>query len=88
MESRAQQAKDWLLLGNDWTSSGLVFTTEAGRPPPLQDVRKQFAQLCERAGLGTWWHPNETRHTGVSVLSEPTRTSRTSPMPPTTSPTR
>ena len=67
---KAQQAKDRLRLGNDWTDSGLVFAAESGGPRWPQDVRKQFGKLCERAGLGAGWHPHETRHTWVSVLSD------------------
>jgi integrase len=67
---KAQQAKDRLRLGATYTDSGLVFAAESGGPRWPQDVRKQFARLCERAGLGAGWHPHETRHTWVSVLSD------------------
>ena len=67
---KAQQAKDRLRLGDAWTDSGLVFAAESGGPRWAQDVRKQFGELCEHAGLGTGWHPHETRHTWVSVLSD------------------
>jgi len=67
---KAQQAKDRLRLGAAYTDSGLVFCGEHGGPRWPQDVRRQFAKLCERAGLGAGWHPHETRHTWVSVLSD------------------
>jgi integrase len=67
---KAQQAKDRLRLGDDWTDSGLVFADGHGGPRWPQDVRKQFGRLCERAGLGAGWHPHETRHTWVSILSD------------------
>jgi integrase len=67
---KAQQAKDRLRYGSDWTDSGLVFAAESGRPHWPQDVRKQFGKLCEQAGLGPGWHPHETRHTWVSILSD------------------
>ncbi len=67
---KAQQAKDRLRLGNDWTDSGLVFAAESGGPRWPQDVRKQFGKVCERAGLGPGWHPHRTRHTWVSILSD------------------
>jgi integrase len=67
---KAQQAKDRLRYGSDWTDSGLVFAAESGRPHWPQDVRKQFGNLCEQAGLGAGWHPHETRHTWVSILSD------------------
>jgi integrase len=67
---KAQQAKDRLRLGTGYADSGLVFAAEHGGPRWPQDVRRQFARLCERAGLGAGWHPHETRHTWVSVLSD------------------
>jgi integrase len=67
---KAQQARDRLRLGDGWTDSGLVFAAESGGPRWPQDVRKQFARVCERAGLGAGWHPHETRHTWVSLLSD------------------
>jgi integrase len=67
---KAQQAKDRLRLGEAYTDSGLVFAMESGGPRWPQDVRKQFGKLCQRAGIGAGWHPHETRHTWVSVLSD------------------
>ena len=67
---KAQQARDRLRLGDGWTDSGLVFAAESGGPRWPQDVRKQFGKVCERAGLGAGWHPHETRHTWVSLLSD------------------
>jgi integrase len=67
---KAQQARDRLRLGDAYTSSGLVFAMESGGPRWPQDVRKQFGKLCQRAGIGAGWHPHETRHTWVSVLSD------------------
>jgi integrase len=67
---KAQQAKDRLRLGTAYADSGLVFAAESGGPRWPQDVRRQFGKLCERAGLGAGWHPHETRHTWVSVLSD------------------
>jgi integrase len=67
---KAQQAKDRLRLGNAYTDIGVVFAMESGGPRWPQDVRKQFGKLCQRAGIGAGWHPHETRHTWVSVLSD------------------
>jgi site-specific recombinase XerD len=67
---KAQQAADRLRLGAGYTDSGLVFAAPSGRPCWPQDVRREFGRLCERAGLGEGWHPHETRHTWVSVLSD------------------
>jgi integrase len=49
---KAQQAKDRLRLGAGYTDSGLVFAAESGGPRWPQDVRRQFAGLCKRTGLG------------------------------------
>lgn len=67
---KAQQAKDRLRLGASHTESGLVFAALSGGPHWPQDVAEQFGVLCRRAGLGSGWHPHETRHTWVSVLSD------------------
>ncbi len=48
-----------------------MFAGEHDGPRWPQDVRRQFGKLCQRAGLGAGWHPRETRHTRVSVLSDP-----------------
>jgi integrase len=67
---KAQQATGRLRLGAAYSDSGLVFAADSGGPRWPQDVRHQFGRLCERAGLGAGWHPHETRHTWVSVLSD------------------
>ena len=67
---KAQQAKDRLRLGSAYNDSGLVFAMESGGPRWPQDVRRQFGGLCKQAGMGPGWHPHETRHTWVSVLSD------------------
>jgi integrase len=67
---RAQEARDRLRLGTQYTDTGLVFAAEHGGLRCPQDVRKQFGRLCTRAGLGTGWHPHETRHTWVTMLSD------------------
>ena len=41
-----------------------------GDAPHPQSMRDGFRRLCKRAGIGSDWHPHETRHTFVSVLSE------------------
>jgi integrase len=67
---KAQQAKDRLRYGAGYVDSRLVFAAEHGGPRWPQDVRRQFGRLCQEAGLGAGWHPHETRHTWVSVLSD------------------
>jgi integrase len=67
---KAWQAEGRLRLGAAYADSGLVFADWRGRPCWPADVRKEFAGLCEQAGLGKGWHPHETRHTWVSLLSD------------------
>jgi integrase len=67
---KAEQARDRLGLGAAYADSGLVFAATSGRPCWAPDIRRQFGKLCQRAGLGAGWHPNETRHTFVSILSD------------------
>jgi integrase len=67
---KAQQAQARLRLGAAYADSGLVFADWRGRPCWAGDVRRDFGRLCEQAGLGKGWHPHETRHTWVSLLSE------------------
>ncbi|MGO9080446.1 MAG: tyrosine-type recombinase/integrase [Streptosporangiaceae bacterium] len=64
---RAQAAER--LKAAAWEDHGLVFAGPEGRGPWPQDIRREFARLCERAGIGRW-QLRETRHTFVSALSD------------------
>ena len=46
----------------------LVFPTAAGTPIDPSNLRRSFSQITLAAGLGHW-HPNELRHSAVSLLS-------------------
>ncbi|MCA9604953.1 MAG: tyrosine-type recombinase/integrase [Myxococcales bacterium] len=48
----------------------LVFPTAAGTPIDPSNLRRSFSQITLAAGLGHW-HPNELRHSAVSLLSAP-----------------
>ena len=67
---RAAQAADKLLLGRYYTDRGIVFCGGAGQPEWQSNVRRRFKKACDRAGIGSDWHPHEQRHTFVSVLSD------------------
>ena len=60
------EATEVELWSAEWPE--LVFTTHFGTPIHPSNLRREFAQLTERAGIGRWT-PNELRHTAVSLLS-------------------
>ncbi len=67
---RAAQAADKLRLGRYYTDRGIVFCGNAGQPEWQSNVGRRFKKACDRAGIGSDWHPHEQRHTFVSVLSD------------------
>jgi integrase len=67
---KAAQAADRLRLGRHYHDSGIVFCGNAGQPKTRSRVNDQFKAVCQRAGIGSDWHPHEQRHTFVSVLSD------------------
>ncbi len=54
--------------GAGWTEFGLVFTTSTGTAIDPSYLRRTFARLCRRAGLG-YWTPRSLRHSAASLLS-------------------
>ena len=48
---RAAQAAERLHAGNQWTDSGLVFTTEFGKPVDPRNVLRTIEQAAARAGI-------------------------------------
>jgi integrase len=65
---RYNQLEERVAAGPAWVDSGLVFTTQVGTPIHPRNFRRSFSRLTEQAGLGRW-HPNELRHSAVSLLS-------------------
>jgi integrase len=65
---RARQAQERLAAGPLWSDSGLVFASEVGTPLDPSNLRRSFARITHRAGLGKW-HPHELRHSAASLLS-------------------
>ena len=64
---RARQAQERLAVGEAWTDSGLVFTTQVGTPLDPRNIYRDFVGVCERSGLGRW-HPHELRHSAASIM--------------------
>jgi integrase len=63
------QAADQFAAGGAWQEHGLVFCTRAGTPLDAANIRRQFRDITDAAGLGRSWTPQELRHTFVSLLS-------------------
>ena len=49
---------------------GFVFCSRNGTPMTLNNLRRAFRQVCERAGLGSDWTTYELRHSFVSLVSD------------------
>ena len=64
---RARQTQERLAVGEAWTDSGLVFTTQVGTPLDPRNIYRDFVGVCERSGLGRW-HPHELRHSAASIM--------------------
>jgi integrase len=48
---KKEQAKVRLLMGEDWTDNGLVFTNQAGNPVDTSRARKHLSSILARTGL-------------------------------------
>ncbi|HET9898618.1 MAG TPA: tyrosine-type recombinase/integrase [Streptosporangiaceae bacterium] len=64
-----RQAEERLAAGALWRDHGLVFASSIGTPLDHHNVRRDFRNVTEAAGLGTEWVPRELRHSFVSLLS-------------------
>lgn len=53
-----------------YSPEGFVFCTRQGGPLTLNNLRRDFRQLCERAGLGRDWTTYELRHSFVSLVAD------------------
>lgn len=65
---RERQVEDRVAAGDSWVNTGLVFTTAVGTPIDPSNLRREFAKLTRRVGIGHW-HPHELRHSAASLLS-------------------
>jgi site-specific recombinase XerD len=63
------QHADRLTAGEVWQDHDLVFCTRVGTPLDAANIRRQFRDITDSAGIGRGWTPQELRHTFVSLLS-------------------
>src|SRR3954466_14754133 len=63
-----RQDKERVAAADAWVETGLVFTTTLGTPIDPSNLRREFAKLTRKAGIGHW-HPHELRHSAASLLS-------------------
>jgi len=68
-DHRKRQAEDRLAAGALWQDHGLVFASAVDTPLDAANVRREFRQITEAAGLGLGWAPRDLRHTLVSLMS-------------------
>jgi len=64
---RVRQAEERLFVGERWQDSGLVFTTQAGRPLMDGNMRRLHYKLCAKAGVPRI-RPHDMRHTNATIL--------------------
>jgi len=66
---RAAQAVDQDAAAEYWQNGhDLVFTTKVGRPVSDRNLaQRDFADICEEAGVGTW-HLHECRHSAATIM--------------------
>jgi integrase len=65
---RRRQLEERMKAGPAWVDLDLVFTTQIGTWIEPRAFRRYFDRVSDAAGLGKW-HPNELRHSMVSLLS-------------------
>jgi len=70
LRRQEQQQQDHANAAELWHETGLVFTTTIGTMLDPHNLRREFRNLCDDAGIGRKWSPRELRHTFVSILSE------------------
>jgi integrase len=66
---RDVQDTDRLTAGEVWQDHDLVFCTRVGTALDAANIRRQFRDITDIAGIGRGWTPQELRHTFVSLLS-------------------
>src|SRR6266567_3814238 len=67
---REMQAADRLTAGGAWQDQGLVFCTRAGTPLDAANIRRQFRDITDAAGLGRGWTPQELTHVRVPAIGQ------------------
>jgi integrase len=69
LEHQKRQAEDQTQADSLWKDSGLVFTTNLGKPLDAGNVRRSFKAICRAAKIGEYWTPRELRTSFVSLMS-------------------
>jgi integrase len=64
---KKRQAAEWLVVGESWLDTDLVFTSEVGTPLDPANFRHSFDRVAAKVGL-VGWHPHELRHSCASIL--------------------
>ena len=67
MEHRRRQEEERIVMDELWTETGFIFTTNFGTPVDPRNLNRDFAIICQRAGLDHW-HPHELRHSAASLM--------------------
>jgi integrase len=66
-DHRVRQLEDWMLAGERWRESGLVFTTSKGTPLGARNVIRKFHALLKKAGFPRHRF-HDLRHSCASLL--------------------
>jgi integrase len=67
IEHRQRQEEECEVMDELWTETGFVFTSSFGTPIDPRNLNRDFAAICQRAGLDHW-HPHELRHSAASLM--------------------
>ena len=65
-EHRKRQEDDRVVMDELWTDTGFIFTTNFGTPIDPRNLNREFATICQRAGL-EHWHPHDYADVGIST---------------------
>ena len=67
VEHRRRQEEERIVMDELWTETSYIFTTNFGTPVDPRNLNRDFAIICQRAGLDHW-HPHELRHSAASLM--------------------
>jgi integrase len=67
LEQRQRQEEERYVAEDLWSDTGFIFTTKNGTPIDPRNLNRDFATICQRAGL-EHWHPHELRHSAASLM--------------------
>jgi integrase len=67
LDHRRRQEEERIVMDELWTETGFIFTTNFGTPVDPRNLNRDFAIICQRAGLDHW-HPHELRHSAASLM--------------------